>query len=166
MDPKTELGPLSSQSALDTVLNQVNQAIKQGAKLIAGGKQLNRPGAFMEPTILTGIQKGMNVYAEEVFGPVLMIYAVKDIATGIELANDTRFGLGGTVFGPDMNAAIEVARQMDTGMVYINHVTGIGPELPFGGTKKSGYGREQAEEGIYEFVNSKLIRVTSPAAPY
>jgi len=133
---------------------------------VYGGKRLDRPGAFMEPTILTDIKPGMSAYSEEIFGPVLCIYAVKDQEEAIRLANDTVFGLGGTVFGTDTAKAVAVARQIDTGMVYINHTTGIAPELPFGGTKNSGYGREQSPAGIYEFVNEKLIRVTTADAPY
>ncbi len=166
LDPKTQLAPLSSEKAVQDVLKQVEKTVSQGAKLVLGGKRIDRPGAFMEPTILTGIKKGMLAYSEEIFGPVLAIYAVKDIDEAVELANDTVFGLGGTIFGTDTDKAVEVARRIDTGMVYINHVTGIAPELPFGGTKKSGYGREQSPAGIYEFVNAKLIRVTTPDAAY
>ncbi len=166
LDPKTDLAPLSSEKAVEDVMKQVETAVKQGAKLVTGGKRLNRPGAFMEATILTGITKDMNAYSEEIFGPVLVVYSVKDVDEAVELANDTTFGLGGTVFGTDTDKAVEVARRIDTGMVYINHVTGIAPELPFGGTKNSGYGREQSPAGIYEFVNAKLIRVTTPDAAY
>jgi len=166
MQPETQLAPLSSVKAREDVIAQVEKAVQQGAQLITGGKRIEGAGAFMQPTILTGIKKGMDAYSEEIFGPVLMIYSVKDMEEAIELANDTDFGLGGTVFGTDTNDAIKIARRIDTGMVYINHVTGIAPELPFGGTKKSGYGREQSIEGIYEFVNSKLIRVTTPNAAY
>lgn len=166
LDPKTQLAPLSSEKAVKDVIAQVEKTVSQGAKLVLGGKRLNRPGAFMEPTILTGIKKGMLAYSDEIFGPVLAIYSVKNIDEAVELANDTVFGLGGTVFGTDTKKAVEVARRIDTGMVYINHVTGIAPELPFGGTKNSGYGREQSPAGIYEFVNQKLIRVTTPGAVY
>jgi succinate-semialdehyde dehydrogenase/glutarate-semialdehyde dehydrogenase len=166
LDPQTDLAPLSSEKAVEDVMKQVETAVKQGAKLVTGGKRLNRPGAFMEATILTGITKEMNAYSEEIFGPVLVVYSVKDVDEAVELANDTTFGLGGTVFGTDTDKAVEVARRIDTGMVYINHTTGIAPELPFGGTKNSGYGREQSPAGIYEFVNAKLIRVTTPDAAY
>lgn len=166
LDPKTQLAPLSSEKAVQDVIKQVEKTVSQGANLVLGGKRIDRPGAFMEPTILTGIKKGMLAYSDEIFGPVLAIYVVKDIDEAVELANDTEFGLGGTVFGTDIDKAVEVARRIDTGMVYINHVTGIAPELPFGGTKKSGYGREQSPAGIYEFVNTKLIRVTTPDATY
>lgn len=166
LDPETQLAPLSSVGARDEVLAQVEKAVQQGAKLVTGGKKIDGAGAFMQPTILTGIEKGMDAYAEEIFGPVMMIYSVKDMDEAVYLANDTEFGLGGSVFDTDTKEAVKIARRIDTGMVYINHVTGIAPELPFGGTKKSGYGREQSIEGMYEFVNSKLIRVTTPDAAY
>ena len=166
LDPETQLAPLSSVKAREDVLSQVEKAVAQGAKLVTGGKKIEGPGAFMQPTILTDIKKGMDAYSDEIFGPVLMIYSVKNMDEAVDLANDTKYGLGGTVFGTDVEEAVKIARRIDTGMVYINHVTGISPELPFGGTKNSGYGREQSIEGIYEFVNSKLIRVTTPDAAY
>lgn len=166
MDSQTQLAPLSSEKAREDVLKQVQTAVTQGAKLIYGGKKIDRPGAFMEPTILTEIKKGTNAYSQEIFGPVFCIYVVKDEKEAIELANDTDFGLGGSVYSKNREHAVEVARQIDTGMVYINHVTGISPELPFGGTKNSGYGREQSPAGIYEFVNAKLIRITDFDHPY
>lgn len=166
LDEATQLAPLSSEKAVQDVIKQVETTVSQGAKLVLGGKRLDRDGAFMQPTILTGIKPGMLAYSDEIFGPVLCIYSVKDEVEAIKLANDSEFGLGGSVFGQDTDHAVEVARQIDTGMVYINHITGIAPELPFGGTKRSGYGREQSPLGIYEFVNEKLIRVTTPDAAY
>lgn len=160
MSADTQLAPLSSEKAREDVLKQVKKAVEQGAKLVYGGNKLDREGWFMEPTILTGIKKGMDAYSEEIFGPVFMIYEVENEAEAIALANDTDYGLGGSVFTENKERGVKVARQIATGMVYINHVTGISPELPFGGTKKSGYGREQAKYGIHEFVNEKLIRVT------
>lgn len=166
LNPETELAPLSSVKSREEVLAQVEKAVEQGAKLVTGGKKIEGAGAFMQPTILTDIKKGMDAYSDEIFGPVLMIYSVKDIDEAVELANDTKYGLGGSIFSADEKKAVEVARRIETGMVYINHLTGISPELPFGGTKSSGYGREQSEEGLYEFVNSKLIRITTPDSAY
>ncbi|MCD8165941.1 MAG: NAD-dependent succinate-semialdehyde dehydrogenase [Bacteroides sp.] len=166
MDAQTQLAPLSSEKALESVLKQVEDTVKQGATLVYGGKKLNREGCFMEPTILTDIKPGMVAYSQELFRPVLCIFKVKDEEEAIRLANDSEFGLGGSVFGKNTDHAVEVARKIDTDMVYINHVTGIAPELPFGGTKLLGYGREQSTDGIYEFVNKKLIRVTTPDAAY
>jgi len=166
MDEQTDLAPLSSEKAVEDVIKQVQKAVEQGATVLAGGHRIDRPGAFMEPTILTDIKPGTAAYEEEIFGPVFMFYKVKDEQAAINLANDTDFGLGGSVFSSNNERAVNVARQIETGMVYINHVTGIAPELPFGGTKHSGYGREQSPAAIYEFVNAKLIRVTTPESAY
>lgn len=166
LDAKTDLAPLSSEKAVEDVILQVQQAVEEGAVVLYGGHRIDRPGAFMEPTILTNIQPDNPAYQEEIFGPVFMFYKVKNEEEAIKLANATEFGLGGSVFSSNNERAINVARQIETGMVYINHVTGIAPELPFGGTKHSGYGREQSPAAIYEFVNTKLIRVTTSENPY
>lgn len=167
LDPETDVAPLSSEQAAEDVVAQVAQAVKEGAKLELGGKRLaGAAGAFVEPTLLTHIKKGNSAYSEEIFGPVFMFYVVKDDQEAIALANDTKYGLGGSVFSADEERAVRIARQIDTGMVYINHMTGIAPELPFGGTKRSGYGREQSPAGIFEFVNPKLIRITKVDNPY
>lgn len=167
LDDDTELPPLKSVDAMEKVLDQVNETVKAGARLVYGGKRLdNTEGAFMQPTILTDIKPGMLAYSEEIFGPVLSIYAVKDIDEAVKLANDTRFGLGGTVICRDEDKAVEVARMIDSGMVYINHVTTSVAFLPFGGVKKSGYGRELHHEGMKEFTNQKLIRISSPDADF
>lgn len=166
LDEKTDLAPLSSEKAVEDVIAQVQKAVDEGAVLLAGGQRLSRPGAFMQPTILTGIEPGNSAYVEEIFGPVFMFYKVENEQQAIDLANATDYGLGGSVFSSNRERAVKVARQIETGMVYINHVTGIAPELPFGGAKNSGYGREQSEAGIYEFVNAKLIRITNTENPY
>lgn len=166
MEKETTLGPLSSEKAAETVVAQIKKAAEQGANIILGGKRIDRKGAFVEPTLVTDITPKMDMYFEEVFGPVVMLYQYETIEEALEIANATEYGLGGTVFGTDTKKAVEVARKVDSGMVYINHATGVAPELPFGGTKNSGYGREQAKEGILEFVNTKLIRVTTPDQPY
>jgi len=165
MDPETTLAPLSSEKAVEDVIKQVQKAVEEGATLLLGGKRIDRKGAFMEPTLLTGIEPDNSAYKEEIFGPVFMFYKVKNEEEAIELANATNFGLGGSIFSGDEKRAVNVARQIETGMVYINHLTGITPELPFGGTKGSGYGREQSPAGIYEFVNAKLIRTTKASNP-
>lgn len=166
LEEETVVAPLSSEKAAKDVAAQIQKAVANGAKVELGGKRIDRPGAFVEPTLLTGITAENPIFFEEIFGPVVVIYTYKTIEEAIELANATTFGLGGSVFGKDISKAKEVARKIDTGMVYINHVTGIAPELPFGGTKRSGYGREQSPAAIYEFVNAKLIRVTSPENLY
>ncbi len=162
LESDTDVAPLSSEKAAQDVEKQIQKAAQQGAEIVLGGKRVNRPGAFLEPTIITGVTPDMDAFYEEIFGPVFVLYSYKTIEDAIDLANATDFGLGGTVFGKDIEKAKAVARKIDTGMVYINHVTGIAPELPFGGTKRSGYGREQSPAALYEFVNAKLIRVTEP----
>ncbi len=154
----TMLGPVVTAEARDQLLKQVEDTVREGARLVYGGKAIAGLGAFMEPTILTDVKPGMVAYSEEIFGPVLCIYAVKDEAEAVRVANDTKFGLGATVLGKDEERAIRAARQVESGMVFINQVTTSEPELIFGGVKNSGYGRELSREGMLEFVNHKLIR--------
>jgi len=159
MNPETKIGPMVSETALKTLEKQVNATVKEGAKVMLGGKRIDREGAFFEFTILTDIKPGMTAYGEELFGPVASFYSVTDENAAIALANDTSFGLGGAVFSKNTNRAVNVANQMDTGMVFINESVASRPDLPFGGTKRSGYGRELSALGIEEFVNKKLIRI-------
>jgi len=166
MDPATELGPLSSEEAAVQLEDQVSRSVKGGAKVLLGGKRVDRPGAFMQPTILTDLKPGIAAYHEELFGPVASFYRVKDEQAAIVLANDSPFGLGGSVFTKDIERGKRVADQIDTGMVFINHPTWTQADLPFGGTKRSGYGRELSELGIDEFVNKKLIRVSELTDPF
>jgi len=166
MDPKTQLGPLSSEAAAVQLAGQVDKAVAEGATVVLGGKRPDRPGAFMEATILTDIKPGMAAYHEELFGPVAAFYRVKDEQAAIDLANDSPFGLGGSVFTKDVKRGEHVADQIDTGMVFINHPTWTQADLPFGGTKRSGYGRELSELGIDEFVNKKLIRTSALTDPF
>jgi succinate-semialdehyde dehydrogenase / glutarate-semialdehyde dehydrogenase len=165
MDRATELGPLSTEAAAVQIAEQVSKSVAQGAKVILGGKRMAREGAFMEPTILTDLKPGIDAYHEELFGPVASFYRVKDEAAAIVLANDSHFGLGGSVFTQDIERGKRVADQIDTGMVFINHPTWTQADLPFGGTKTSGYGRELSELGISEFVNKKLIRISELSDP-
>jgi succinate-semialdehyde dehydrogenase/glutarate-semialdehyde dehydrogenase len=166
MDRSTELGPLSSEAAAVQIADQVKRTVDAGAKVVLGGKRVARQGAFMEPTILTDILPGMAAYHEELFGPVASFYRVKDEQAAIDLANDSPFGLGGSVFTKDIERGKRVADQIDTGMVFINHPTWTQADLPFGGTKGSGYGRELSALGIEEFVNKKLIRVSKLSDPF
>ena len=159
MDKTTTIAPMSSQDAVDKLAEQVLESVRMGAKLIVGGKPMDRAGAFFEPTILTDITPKMRAYHEELFGPVAAIYRVKNQEEAIELANDSTFGLGGSVFSKNIDRAIEVANQIDTGMVFINEHSASRPDLPFGGTKRSGYGTELSPSAVTEFTNEKLIRI-------
>jgi succinate-semialdehyde dehydrogenase/glutarate-semialdehyde dehydrogenase len=157
MDPETEIGPLSTEDAVNKLEKQVKATIKAGAKVVTGGKRLKREGAFFDFTILTDIKPGMVAYEEELFGPVASFYKVKDEAAAIALANDTGFGLGGAVFSKDTERAVNVASQIDTGMVFINKNVASQPDLPFGGTKRSGYGRELSPLGFEVIIKKKII---------
>ena len=160
MDERTTLGPLSSAQALATLLAQVDEAVEHGAHALIGGKRIGAmPGAFMAPTILTDIDADNPVFKQEFFGPVALFFRVADEKAAVALANDSPFGLGGSVFTKDTERGKRVARQIETGMVFINSSAISSPELPFGGVKNSGYGRELSGAGIQEFVNKKLIRV-------
>lgn len=158
-DPGVEMGPLSSESARDGVVDQVERAAEQGAKVVTGGRALDRPGAFMEPTILTGITEEMDAYREEIFGPVAMIYSYDSVDEAVRIANDAPFGLSGSVWGTDTDRASEVAERLDVGMAYVNEHGTTLPGLPFGGVKRSGYGRELGRWGLTEFANIRLQRV-------
>jgi succinate-semialdehyde dehydrogenase/glutarate-semialdehyde dehydrogenase len=161
MDAETSLGPLCTQAALDHVIEQIDSAVTAGAKVSLGGKRLNRRGFFLEPTILTDVHPDNPAYTQEFFAPVAMVFRVKSEQEAVALANDSPFGLGATVITKDVERGKRVARQIESGMVFINEVTGTAPELPFGGVKNSGYGRELSRLGIGEFVNKKLIRVAA-----
>ncbi|EIA07920.1 NAD-dependent succinate-semialdehyde dehydrogenase [Flavobacterium frigoris] len=166
MDPSTELGPLSSEEALLHLVDQVERSVAAGATVLLGGKRVDGPGAFMEPTILTDLNPEIPAYHEELFGPVSSFYRVKDEAAAIVLANDSDFGLGGSIFTKDIERGKQIADQIDSGMIFINHPTWTQADLPFGGTKGSGYGRELSEIGIHEFINKKLIRVSGLSDPF
>jgi succinate-semialdehyde dehydrogenase/glutarate-semialdehyde dehydrogenase len=130
-----------------------------GAKLILGGKHADRPGFYYLPTVLSDVKKGMPVYGQETFGPVLAIIRVNSTEEAIEVANDSDFGLGGSVWTKDLARGEAVARKIHTGAMFVNENTKSDPRLPFGGIRKSGYGRELSEYGIKEFVNIKTIWV-------
>ena len=151
----TAVGPLSSQTAADRLEDQVKRAIENGAEVVVGGK---RDGNFFEPTILTGIEPGDEASQEEFFGPVAQVYKVGSEEEAVALANQTPFGLGSYLMTTDPEQAERVADQIEAGMVYVNLVGADSPELPFGGFKRSGFGRELGRYGADEFVNKKLIR--------
>ena len=161
MDKQTTLAPLSSSKALKNLLGQVDEAVAGGARVLMGGKRIEgQEGAFMQPTVLADIDKSNPAYMQEFFGPVALFFRVADENAAVALANDSPFGLGGSVFTQDIERGKRVARRIDTGMVFINSGASSSPELPFGGVKNSGYGRELSGAGIQEFVNKKLIRVS------
>jgi succinate-semialdehyde dehydrogenase/glutarate-semialdehyde dehydrogenase len=167
-DPMLEAtthGPLSTESALLQLLRQVDAAVAGGAKLLMGGQRLDRPGAFMQATILTDIKPGNPAFRDEFFGPVVSFYRVKTEAEAIALANDSDFGLGGSVWTQDEARGQRVASAIDTGMVFVNNIDWTDAELPFGGIKHSGYGRELGRLGIQDFVNKKLVRTGHLDAP-
>jgi succinate-semialdehyde dehydrogenase/glutarate-semialdehyde dehydrogenase len=151
----TEVGPLSSQLAADRLEDQVKRAVENGAEVLVGGK---RDGNYFEPTILTGIEPGDEASQEEFFGPVAQVYRVGSEDEAVALANQTPFGLGSYLMTTDSEQAERVADKIEAGMVYVNLVGADSPELPFGGFKRSGFGRELGRYGADEFVNKKLIR--------
>lgn len=165
MDEKTTLGPLSTESALVDLLKMVDGAVSNGATLVMGGKRIDRPGSFMEPTILTDIAPQNPAFRQEFFGPVALFFRVKDEDEAVALANDSDFGLGGSVFTRDVARGERVASRIETGMMFVNNIDWADADLPFGGIKNSGYGRELGDSGIQQFVNKKLIRVSDSSAP-
>jgi succinate-semialdehyde dehydrogenase/glutarate-semialdehyde dehydrogenase len=127
-----------------------------------GGERLDRPGAWVTPAVLTGVTSEMDAYTEEIFGPVLVVYPISDSEQGIELANSSPYGLSGAVFSTDQDEALQVAARIQVGMVHINAADSGGPDLPFGGVKRSGFGRELGDLGIYEFANRRLVSLRRP----
>jgi succinate-semialdehyde dehydrogenase/glutarate-semialdehyde dehydrogenase len=165
MDEKTAKGPLSTESTLVDLLKQVDGAVANGAKILMGGKRINRPGSFMETTILTDVKPENPAFREEFFGPVALFFRVKNEDEAVALANDSDFGLGGSVFTKDVERGKRAASRIENGMMFINNIDWSDAALPFGGIKDSGYGRELGSMGIQKFVNKKLIRVASMGAP-
>ena len=157
MDKDTVVAPLSSQSAKETLQKQVDAAIKGGATLVYGNEPIDSKGFFFQPTILTDIAKDNPAYNQELFGPVASIYKVNSEQEAIDIANDSSYGLGNTIFSSNREHAQEVAEKIETGMSFINSGWTSLPELPFGGVKNSGYGRELSELGFDAFVNQHLV---------
>ncbi|ARP83087.1 succinate-semialdehyde dehydrogenase [Bordetella genomosp. 8] len=158
-DAATTLAPLSSQAAADDLKEKIRLAVAHGAKAEQVGPPVPEQGAFVQPTILTGIGPENPARHWEFFGPVSMLFRARDEADAVRIANDSPFGLGGSVFTADTGRGAEVARQISTGMVFVNHPTKVEADLPFGGIRRSGYGRELLGLGLKEFVNHKLIDV-------
>ncbi|MGH9809587.1 MAG: NAD-dependent succinate-semialdehyde dehydrogenase, partial [Terriglobia bacterium] len=165
-DPKTTLAPLSSQTAADDLKEKIRQAVAHGAKAQEVGPRVPVKGAFVQPTILTDIGEDNPARNWEFFGPVSMIFRAKDEDDAVRIANDSPFGLGGSVFTSDTKHGAEVAKKISTGMVFVNHPTMVKADLPFGGIRRSGYGRELLGLGIKEFVNHKLVDVVDIDAEF
>ena len=161
MDPATALGPLSSESAAKTLAEQVDRAVDQGATVLTGGKRVDGPGAFFEPTLLSDVTPENDAYREELFGPVGVVYKVASADEAVELTNSSSFGLSGSVWSADEDKAREVADRLEVGMAFVNEHGTTMPGLPFGGVKRSGFGRELGPWGMEEFVNKKLVRVSA-----
>ncbi|WP_319518641.1 NAD-dependent succinate-semialdehyde dehydrogenase [uncultured Martelella sp.] len=166
MDPATTLAPLSSQTAADEVKQKIALAVEHGATATEVGPKVPNRGAFVQPTILTGVTPDNPAYYMEFFGPVSMLFRAGDEADAIRIANDTPFGLGGSVFTSDTEHGAKVAAKISTGMVFVNHPTMVKADLPFGGVRRSGYGRELLGLGLKEFVNHKLIDVVDIDAEF
>jgi succinate-semialdehyde dehydrogenase / glutarate-semialdehyde dehydrogenase len=158
-DPETTVGPLSSATAADTLQEQYKDALDKGATVLVPGGRVDGPGAFFTPAVIAGITPDMRIYTEEAFGPLGMIYRVPDADAAVTLANSTKYGLGGTVYGEDLDEARRVASQLDTGAVGINNYFGAPIEIPFGGTKSSGVGRELGKSGMDQFANIKTYGI-------
>lgn len=160
-DPNTSYGPLSSQAAVDEIAEIVHDATSKGATAVTGESGPDGPGAYYPATVLTGVTPQMRAYSEEVFGPAAVVYRVESTDAAIDLANDSPYGLSSSIFTTDLELAKKLAERLETGMVWINSTSRSTPDLPFGGVKRSGVGRELAHFGINEFANKKLVRIPS-----
>jgi succinate-semialdehyde dehydrogenase/glutarate-semialdehyde dehydrogenase len=164
MDESTEIGPLATESGVDDVDDYVTDAVSKGATVVVGGKRVDGPGWFYEPTLLTGITPEMKLYAEEVFGPVAALWTVDSLDEAIEIANSHPYGLGSNLWSEDEGERAQFVRDIQSGMAFINGMTSSYPDLPFGGVKQSGYGRELTELGMREFMNAKTVWVGAPSS--
>jgi succinate-semialdehyde dehydrogenase/glutarate-semialdehyde dehydrogenase len=160
MDETTEIGPLATEQILQGVHDQVQKSIAVGAKLLTGGNRIHGSGFFYEPTVLVDVPKESPAYREEVFGPVASIFRVRNAMEAIELANDTTFGLAASAWTNDPKEQKIFESDLDTGMVFVNAMVASDPRLPFGGVKRSGFGRELGAAGIREFTNAKTIWIS------
>jgi succinate-semialdehyde dehydrogenase / glutarate-semialdehyde dehydrogenase len=165
MDAATDIGPLANESQVVTIAEQVRRSMAAGARLLTGGKRLDRPGFWFEPTVLTGVTPDSPAYYDEVFGPVAILFRVSNVDEAIRLANDSPFGLGASAWTTDPAEQRRFVEEIEAGMVFVNSMVASDPRVPFGGVKQSGYGRELSRHGIYEFVNAKTVWVMDAAAP-
>jgi acyl-CoA reductase-like NAD-dependent aldehyde dehydrogenase len=165
MDAETDVGPLVNVEAVEALDEQVRSSVSKGARVRVGGKPLPGKGAFYPPTVLDNVKLDMKVIREEVFGPVAPVYVVRDEAEAISVANDSDFGLGSSLWTTDMERARRVAREIQSGMVFVNALTKSDPRMPFGGVKRSGIGRELSKYGLREFVNVKSVNIYGTFIP-
>ena len=161
MDEHTEVGAIVSEDALNELVTQLGQAVDLGATILTGGKRLDRPGFFLQPTVVIDTTPEMRIVREEVFGPIAPIIVVEDEDEAVSIANATEFGLGGSVWTRDLKRGAELARRLDSGTVFVNSIVKSDPRMPFGGVKKSGIGRELSKYGLREFVNVKGLNIYS-----
>jgi succinate-semialdehyde dehydrogenase/glutarate-semialdehyde dehydrogenase len=159
MDESTDVGPLATPQILDDLEQQVQKSVAAGARVLTGGKRLERPGNFYAPTVLADIPDNSPAYREELFGPVAALFRVPDMKAAIRLANDSSFGLGASIWTNDQNETARFIDEIEAGMVFVNDMVASDPRLPFGGVKHSGYGRELSVHGIREFVNIKTVSI-------
>ena len=165
MDPKTDVGPLVNIQAVETLDKQVKSSVSEGARVRVGGRPIGGKGAFYPPTVLDKVKLDMKVIREEVFGPVAPVYVARDEAEAIKVANNSDFGLGSSLWTTDMARARRIAKEIQSGMVFINALTKSDPRMPFGGVKKSGIGRELSKYGLKEFVNVKSVNIYGSFVP-
>ena len=163
-NPETQVGPLARPDLVETLRGQVEDSVSDGAEVLTGGFDWDGPGSFVRPLVLAGVTPDMRVFREETFGPAAAVIRVADEEAAIEVANDSQFGLGASVFSRDLERAKRVADRIEAGMVFVNAIVISDPRLPFGGVKRSGFGRELGEWGIREFVDVKSVAVV-PGAP-
>jgi len=163
LDPQTDIGPLATPKILDGLAAQVEQSIAAGATLLTGGERLDRPGNFYAPTALADIPRNAPAYSEELFGPVALLFRAANLDEAIRQANDTPYGLGSSVWTSDPTEQERCINEIEAGMTFVNSMVASDPRLPFGGIKRSGYGRELSEHGLREFVNLKTICIVSPS---
>jgi len=159
LDPATQVGPQARLDLRANLHSQVQESVKRGARLLLGGKVAPGPGAFYPPTLLVAVEPGMPAFDQETFGPVAAVIVAKDEADAIRLANASRYGLGASVWTADRERGERIARELEVGSVFVNGLVKSDPRLPFGGVKRSGYGRELSEYGLREFVNVKTVWV-------
>jgi len=160
LEESTEIGPLATPQIVKDLERQVNDAVAQGARVLTGGRRLQRAGNYYEPTVLVDVNPSTQISCEEIFGPVAMLFRVNDVSEAIRLANSTPFGLGSAAWTNDEQEQARFINELEAGCVFINGMVASDPRLPFGGIKHSGYGRELAEFGIREFVNIKTVWIT------